>query len=424
MSLFTYEALDRSGKSVTGEIEAASRDEAIKKIRSQGQFPRKINSKGGGASEKSAAANASGKSGAMSAAKKKRRASGAVGFKKLTMFTRQFSTLIDAGLPIVKSLNILAEQQPKGNLKHCLESLSEDVSSGKSLSEAMKDHPKVFDNFVVNMVKAGEIGGVLDVIFHRLAEFREKSAKLKNKVFASMAYPTLVCLFAGGILSLIIIFIIPSFKTMFKKEGKQLPYFTQIVLDIADFLMSAQILWLVAAVGLLIGAYVGIQSFPQGKYFMDNIKNRLPVIGLIRRKSGIAVFCRTLGTLIASGVSILESLSIIKLATRNAVIVEDIGKIYDSIREGESIADPLRTSKVFDRIVADMVAVGEETGELDKMLLKIAENYEDETDTLVSSLMSMLEPVMIIGMAISIGSIVIALFLPIIGMMENATKAG
>jgi type IV pilus assembly protein PilC len=414
MGIFTYEALDRSGKSVNGEIEATNRDEAIKKIRAQGQFPRKITGKADPANKAKGAVAGGGK--------KIKRATGGVGFKKLTMFTRQFSTLIDAGLPIVKSLNILAEQQPKGNLKNCLEGLSEDVSSGKSLSEAMKDYPRIFDNFVINMVRAGEIGGVLDVIFHRLAEFREKSAKLKNKVFASMAYPVLVCTFASGILALIVIFIIPNFEKMFKKQGKTLPYFTTIVLDTAHFLMSPNILFLFAAIGLLIGAYVAIERIPQGKYIMDNIKNKLPIIGLIRRKSGIAIFCRTLGTLIASGVSILEALSIIKLATRNAVIVEDIGKIYDSIREGESIADPLRTSKVFDRIVADMVAVGEETGELDKMLLKIAENYEDETDTLVSSLMSMLEPVMIIGMAVSIGSIVIALFLPIIQMMDDASK--
>lgn len=416
MPLFTFEALDKSGKSVTGDIEANTRDEAIKKIRSQGQFPRKVLAKADPGDKSKAGASGKG------VKTTKRRAAGRVGFKKLTMFTRQFSTLIDAGLPIVKSLNILAEQQPKGNLKHCLESLSEDVSSGKSLSEAMKDHPKVFDNFVVNMVKAGEIGGVLDVIFHRLAEFREKSARLKNKVFAALAYPVLVCFFASLILILIIIFIIPSFKDMFKKANQKLPYFTEIVLNTADFFMSWQVLYLFVGIGVLFAIYSGINSFPSGKYFFDNIKNRIPVFGLIRRKSGIAIFCRTLGTLIASGVSILESLTIIKLATRNAVIVEDIGKVYDSIREGESIADPLRTSKVFDRIVADMVAVGEETGELDKMLLKIAENYEDETDTLVSSLMSMLEPIMIIGMAVSIGSIVIALFLPIIDMMDIASK--
>lgn len=415
MPLFTFEALDKSGKSVAGDIEANSRDEAIKKIRSQGQFPRKVVAK--------AEAGDKGKAGASKGPKiVRKRAAGRVGFKKLTMFTRQFSTLIDAGLPIVKSLNILADQQPKGNLKVCLESLSEDVSSGKSLSEAMKDHPKVFDNFVVNMVKAGEIGGVLDVIFHRLAEFREKSAKLKNKVFAALAYPVLVCFFASLILVLIIIFIIPSFKDMFKKNGQRLPYFTEIVLDTADFMMSWHVLFLFAGIGVIFAIYSVINNFPAGKYFFDNIKNRIPVFGLIRRKSGIAIFCRTLGTLIASGVSILESLNIIKLATRNAVIVEDITKIHNSIREGESIADPLRTSKVFDRIVADMVAVGEETGELDKMLLKIAENYEDETDTLVSSLMSMLEPIMIIGMAVSIGSIVIALFLPIIDMMDHASK--
>ncbi len=419
MSVFAYEALDRSGKSVKGEVEAGNRDEAIKKIRAQGQFPRKVNTKSSesaGQSKKIKQATPTAKT------KSKGSSFGHVSNKQLTNFTRQFSTLVDAGLPIVKSLHLLAEQQAKTKFRTIIDTVAEDVSSGKSLSDALKEHPRVFDNFYTNMVKAGELGGVLDVIFHRLAEFREKAARLKNKVLAALAYPAFVCFFSGIILLGIIVFIIPKFEVMFKQMNVNLPQATAVLIEIARFIMSPQVFLLIFGFGFIIGLYYLVKYFPKGKYFIDSVKNKIPALGLLRRKAGIASFCRTLGTLIASGVSILEALNIIKAATDDSLIVEDIGKIYNSIREGDSVAEPLRQSKVFDKLVADMVAIGEETGDLDKMLLKIADNYDNDVDNLVSAMMSMLEPLLIVGMAVSIGGIVICLFLPMISMMEGMTK--
>ncbi|PCJ59732.1 MAG: pilus assembly protein PilC [Planctomycetota bacterium] len=413
MALFNYEALDRAGKLVKGELEAGTRDEAIKKIKAMGQFPKKISTKSGGGK-----AGTSGRTSVKIRATRK--SAGRVGARYLTLFTRQFSTLNDAGLPIVKSLDILSDKQESKNMHIALTAISEDVSSGKSLSDALKEHPKIFDNFYVNMVKAGEIAGVLDIIFSRLADFREKAAKLKNKVITAMAYPAFVCSFASFILLGIMIFIIPLFRKMFKDMGqKSLPPMTEIVCSISDFLISPSIFFLFIGGIVVTFLYFASQKSPQIKYFTDMIKNRIPILGTIRRKAGVAIFCRTLGTLIQSGVSILEALNIIKLATRDSLIVEDIERIYNSIREGESIADPIRESKVFDALVADMVAVGEETGEIDKMLLKIADNYDEEVDQQLERLMSLIEPIMIVGMAVVIGTIVIALFLPMIGMMDG-----
>jgi type IV pilus assembly protein PilC len=421
MAVFQFEALNASGQEVKDEVEAPTKEEAVAKVRGLGYFPTKVAEKAG---KKKVARRERGPGPA------KRKAAGTglgwVSTKQLTSFTRQLSTLQDAGLPVLRSLRILEQQQKPGMLRNVIKQVGEDVEGGATLSEAMARHPKAFDRLYSNMVAAGEAGGVLDVILQRLADFLEKAQKLRRKVIGAMIYPAVVLTIATGITLAIIIFLVPKFAAIFLDFGvKEMPWMTQVLIDISEWLLRGSPPgWVVILLSPIIVAliYRLIRQAYIGRYAIDTIKIKIPIMGQIVSKSGIARFTRTLGTLISAGVPILEALTITRETTGNEVYGSMLRKVHDSIREGDSFANPLRASKCVDSIVVNMVDVGEETGELDKMLYKVADNYEDEVDTLVSSLVSMLEPVMVVILGGIVGFIVISLYMPMIALIQTMTN--
>lgn len=393
MPTFVYEAVDSQGKEVKAEIDAASEKEASDKIRALNYFPTKVLPKGA--------------SSALGTPQSVARRRGGLSFglrvsaKQLTQFTRQFATLLDAGLPMVRSLDILYTQFKPGLLKDTIGFVKEDVEGGSSVSEALAKHPRVFDKLYVNMAKAGEAGGILDQILTKLAEYMEKTQRLKQKIVGALVYPAAVVTIAGAILALILVFIIPKFEEMFREmELGDLPGPTMVLITTANTIKS---FWYIVVFVpfILIAVVQMLGRTPKGRYTIDMIKLKFPIFGLIVSKEAVSRFCRTLGTLIQSGVPILNALSIIKNATGNAVVARAVENVHSSIREGDTIAEPLRHSGVFDDLVVNMIQVGEETGELDKMLMKVADTYESEVDTLVGALMSLLEPILIIGMGLT-----------------------
>jgi type IV pilus assembly protein PilC len=418
MPTYVYEAVDSRGQRAQGEIEAANEAEAQTKVRGLGYLVTDLKPKGGRSRGKAAAA-------AMPGARKKTATIGnSVRTKVLTAFTRQLSTLISAGLPIVRSLRICEELSKPGVLKNNLIDMTEDVEGGLPLSEAMAKHPRTYDKLYVNVVKAGEAGGVLDQMLERLAGFMEKSEKLKKQVVAALIYPTAVITVAAIILYLIITMIVPKFRDMFASmtASNQLPLPTEILLKVSDILGAYWYLFIFSPVAAYI-VYRLIRATYAGKRALDTIKLYIPIFGGIVRKSVLSRFARTLGVLITSGVPLLEALSIVREATGNAVVSDAIGKIHDSVREGDDIAGPLDQTRICDRMVVNMVAVGEETGELDKMLIRVADSYDDDVDALVSGLMSLLEPIIIIVLGMVVAGIVISLFLPLIKMMTDLSDA-
>jgi type IV pilus assembly protein PilC len=411
MATYTYRALNSQGQEVKSEIEAGSSDEALNKLRARNLFPTSVKEKAG--------KRAAPKAGAVAAPKQKKTMTiGGVKAKHLAQFTRQLSTLINAGLPIVRSLKILRDQLKAGVLKNALIDVHDDVEGGTSLSEAMAKHPKTFDKLYVNMVRAGEAGGILDQILDRLAMFMEKAERLKKRVISALIYPAAVVTVAGIIVLVIIGYIVPQFEKMFEEIGGELPLPTRILVKAGHIVGDFWYLFIFVPVGVFI-LYRLIVASNAGRYAVDFVKLRLPVFGMIVNKSAVSRFSRTLGTLITSGVPILEALNICKEATPNAVVSRAVSRVHDSIREGESMAGPLAASKVCDSMVVNMIDVGEETGELDKMLLKVADTYDEDVDALVSGMMSLLEPILIVGMGVTVGFIVIALFLPLVELMKN-----
>ena len=408
---FTVEAVDQKGNKVKKEVTADDRDDAMAQVKDMGLYPTKVKESGGGGGNAAVQGTAEDK-------KTRTFTIGGVSLGLLTQFTQQLSTLQDAGLPIVRSLKILEGQQKPGVLKNALLDVAEDVESGATLSEAMGKHPKCFDRLYVGMIKAGEAGGVLDTILDRLAMFMEKSLKLKKKVIGALVYPIVVTVVAVLILAGIMAFVIPAFQKMFDETGIQLPAVTQLLIDISYFVKNYWFL-LPGFPIVAILAFKLTASHPKGKFLLDKFTLYMPVFGTILYKSTISRFCRTLGTLVSSGVPILESLSITREATSNDVIAKAIDEVHASIREGESIARPLQEAGIFDDMMINMVDIGEETGELDKMLVKIADNYDDDVDIAVESLSSIIEPILIVGMGGAVGFIVIALFLPLISLIEK-----
>ena len=419
MATFTYEALNTGGQEVKAELEAPSKEEAVAKIRGLGYFPTKITEKG--AKKKISAKKA--------ALRSKKKAAGAgfgwVGVKILTQFTRQLSTLNDAGLPILRSIRILQEQAPPGLFRNVLKEVGEDVEGGATLSEAMAKHPRVFNSLFCNMVAAGEAGGVLDIILQRLAEFMEKAQKLRRKVIGAMIYPAVVITIAAAIVAFIMVTVVPKFYEIFRDFDTTLPAPTVFLITVSEWFALGTPpgwVWLLFSPLIAIITYTVIRSSQGGRYVVDLIMLQVPVAGQIMAKSSIARFTRTLGTLIAAGVPILEAINITKDTTGNEVHARALGKVHDSIREGDTFANPLRVSKVVDSIVVNMVDVGEETGELDKMLMKVADNYDEEVDVLVASLVSLLEPIMVVVLGLIVGFIVVALFLPLVSLISSLSS--
>ncbi|MHC4308999.1 MAG: type II secretion system F family protein [Planctomycetota bacterium] len=413
MPVFKYEALDSQGVAIKNEIEALSQKEAVSKIRNMGYFPTKVHARG---AAKKAATKAA------TRPKRRRGAGGKVRIKYITQFARQLSTLQDAGLPILRSLRILQDQQKAGTFKKVIGYVGDDIEGGSTLSEAMGRCPRAFDRLFVNMVAAGETGGVLDLILSRVADFMEKAQKLKARVRSAMVYPCVVLGAAFTILLLLMWKVIPQFETVLTEmtEGATLPKITQVVLAIADWI-ATQYGWafLLATPFVIIFLLRLIKQVRTGRLVLDTIKLKLPVLGQLSSKVAVTRWTRTLGTLISAGVPILDAINVTRETAGNEVFADMLGNVHNSIRQGDTFAGPLRQSKTVDLIVSNMVAVGEETGDLDKMLLKVADNYDEQVDVLVASLMSLLEPIMIIVLGAVVMVIVLSIFLPMITIITK-----
>ena len=432
MPTYTFEALNDAGKPQKGTISAANPDEAAARIKSQGFFPTAIREQ---KAKKGAANKGAGKGGGDG---KKKKAGditisfGGVSSKQLTAFTRQMSTLQDAGLPILRSLAILEQQQKPGPLKKALSDVHEDVSSGAALSDAMAKHPKAFNTLYTKMIAAGEIGGVLDLILARLADFLEKAAKLKAKIISAMIYPAAVIGVASVIVVGIMLLIVPKFIEIFDDFGTEMPALTLFLIEASKWLAGPLlpdgqrgdmpfpgVILLVFLPVILWFLLKLIRKTSGGKYVVDWIMIKAPIVGNLVRKSTIAKFTRTLGTLVNAGVPILDAITITSETTANAIYANALKDVHDSVRQGDSFAEPLRKAKVCDPIVVNMIDVGEETGDLDKMLLKIADNYDEEVDVAVAGLVSLLEPIMVVVLGGIVGFIVVALFLPLVKLMNS-----
>ncbi len=414
MPTFKYEALDTSGNEVKDSIEATNEAEASAKIKSMGYFVTKLTVTAEGPAGKGKKKKKFGKS-------RKTFTIGRVKLKQLVTFTRQFSTLQDAGLPVLRSLRILERQMKPSVLKNALIDVVDDVESGSALSEALGKHPKCFSKLYVNMIKAGEAGGALEVILQRLADFLEKAASLKSKIIGAMVYPAVVIFVAIAILTFIMVSIIPKFKKIFDEFGLTLPWATQTLIRVSNWM--AEFWWTIPLfpVGLYLLMKL-IRLTRAGNYALDRAILWIPIIGDLIEKTIVARTMRTLGTLISSGVPILEAINIVRETANNAVFERMFQRVFESIREGDTIADPVRESRLVDDMVVNMIEVGEETGDLDTMLYKIADFYDEQVDVTVKSLISLLEPVMIVFLGFTIGAIVISLFLPLIKLLEGLSK--
>ena len=424
MPRFNYVALDARGQEASGLLEAASSNAAISQLRQAGYFPTSVIEDAISSSD----GNDAGRRAATSArVTKPRTKKGIVLFKRkkvkskiLMIFTRQLATLIDSGLPLLRSLNVLAKQERDKVLKKTINSLADSVQGGSTFSDALALHPRIFNNLYVNMVKAGEVGGVLELVLTRLSEFQEKAAKIKNKVLSAMVYPIIVMTMALGIMGFLLVFIVPRFEAIFHDllGDKPLPPVTQFVLGVSNFMKNHGLVLLAALVAIVF-LYNFIGRTRRGRFAIDTFKLRMPLFGNLNRKTAISRFARTLGTLVTSGVPILQALNITRETAGNAAIARAIARVHDSVKEGESIVQPMEASNSFPPMVVSMVDVGEETGKLPDMLLKIADVYDDEVDNAVAALTSMLEPIMIVFLAVIVGTIVLALFTPLISIITG-----
>jgi type IV pilus assembly protein PilC len=415
MPTYVFEAMDNTGMEIKDAVDAPSEAEAQTKIRDKGYFVTKITEKGRakkgkGATKKKTPGKK--KSGGFTLA------FGGVGAKQLCTFTRQLSTLQDAGLPILRSLRILEGQSKPGPLKSSLIGVIEDIQSGSTLSEAMAKQPKAFDNLYVNMVKAGEAGGALEVILQRLAEFKERAQSLKRKVQGAMIYPVAVLTVATAIVGFIMYYIIPKFKKIFLDFGTELPGITMVLINTSDAVVNYFYLAPAIPFGLFLMIKI-IKKNKTGAFIVDWIVLRIPLMGQILQKTIVARTMRTLGTLISSGVPILEALAIARDTAGNAVFHKAFDNIILAIREGEPIAVPLKESRIVDDMVVNMVDVGEETGALDVMMYKVADVYDEEVSVLVEGLINMLEPLMVVVLGLIVGFIVIALFMPLVKLLND-----
>jgi len=413
MPTYQYEAMDTTGGEVKDTIDAVSEEEAQQKIRSMGYFVTRLTEIAGKKKKDK-------RKGLQTEKRKKTKVLtlGGVNTKQLVMFTRQFSVLQDAGLPVLRSLKILEGQMKPGVLKNSLIDVVDDVESGNTLSEAFGKHPKCFDRLYVNMLRAGEAGGALEIILRRLAEFKEKSLSLARRVKGAMVYPCVVVAVAVAILSFIMIVIIPKFEKIFLDFKMKLPYLTEMLMATSRSFVKYWYVIPIVPIALIITMKL-IRLNRSGAYILDKIKLKIPVAGMIIEKTIVARTMRTLGTLISSGVPILEALSIVRETAMNAVFEEMFQRVYESIREGETIAGPMRECRLVDDMVVNMIDVGEETGDLDTMLNKIADVYDEEVDVLVESLISLLEPIMIVILGFIVGTIVIALFMPLLELLDG-----
>ncbi len=419
MPIYQYTAMDSTGKEKKGKVEGRNEQAVATLLKEQGMFPTGIKLISGGTKLKGKASS-----------KKLRKKSKInlnvtigtpkIPLKDLTLFTRELSILLDAGLPLVRSLRTLEKQSKNRIVKDIIGESATYVEGGATFSEALSRNPKSFDVLYINMIKAGESAGALEIILKRLSEFMEKAAKIRRKVKAAMVYPVVVLVIAFLVTSLLMIFIVPQFKKIFSDllSGIPLPPVTEFVITISDFVRSKSYVIVISLI-VIFFVFKLLKLTRHGAYYVDMIKYRLPLFGTIISKASIARFSRTLSTLMLSGVPVLNALLIVRNTAGNFVVSRAVQKVHDAVKEGEGMASPLGATRVFPEMVISMIEVGEETGKLPDMLVRIADTYDDEVDKAVEGLTSMIEPIMIVLMAIVVGTIVIAMFLPLIKIIEN-----
>ena len=424
MPRFNYIALDARGQEASGLVEAPSTNAAISQLRQAGYFPTSVVEEAIRGLDGEVARQRAAK---MAPTTKPRAKRGIVLFarrkvssKILMIFTRQLATLIDSGLPLLRSLNVLAKQERDKVMRNTINKVADSVQSGSTFSDSLALHPRIFNDLYVSMVKAGEVGGVLELVLTRLSEFQEKAARIKNKILAAMVYPIIVMTMAVGIMGFLLVFIVPRFELIFQDllGDKPLPPVTRFVIGLSGFMQHHGLI-ILGLVVVTVALYKMIGRTRQGRLVIDNFKLRMPLFGNLNRKTAISRFSRTLGTLVTSGVPILQALNITRETAGNAAIAAAIARVHDSVKEGESIVQPMEASRAFPPMVVSMVDVGEETGKLPEMLLKIADVYDDEVDNAVVALTSMLEPIMIVFLAVIVGTIVLALFTPLISIITG-----
>ena len=392
MAVFVFSGRTRGGQTINGEMEAANREAVVARLRSQQVIATAVRTKPRDITIPGLSAK--------------------VSDKDIVVFTRQFATMIDAGLPLVQCLEILASQQDNKTLKKSLTEIRQAVEGGATFAAALKQHPKVFSSLYANMVEAGEAGGILDTILNRLAGYMEKAMSLKKKVKSALIYPSTIITVAVVVVIFLLVFVIPTFKAMFDGFGAALPLPTAIVLELSRLVRNYFVVGLVAVAGVIVAIrwWYGTTS---GRTNIDRLLLRMPIVGILIRKVAVAKFTRTLGTLISSGVAILDGLDITARTAGNKIVEMAVLRTRASIAEGKTIAEPLRESGVFPPMVVQMIAVGEQTGALDAMLGKIADFYDEEVDTAVANLTSLLEPLLMVFLGIVVGGVVIAMYLPI-----------
>ena len=434
MATFQYIATDSSGNELRGTVEAGDRASAIATVRAQGLLPKALGEVKGVSSPSKPAPKKPSKE----AAKKKSGLNaeikinirlpkflrGRIKTKVLTQFTRQLATLVNAGLPLMRGIDVLKRQMKDAQMLEALNGIGDSIAAGGTFSEALTAYPKIFDKLYVNMVKAGEAGGVLEVVLGRLAEFAEKSEKIKNKVKGAMIYPCVVLVAAIGITWFLLVMVIPKFEAVFNDMlgGAALPPLTVAVINASKFMQEHGIVIVVAAVAA-VALFKLVGKSEKGAYFLDALKLKMPVTGTLAQRSSVSKFTRTLGTLLSSGVPILQSLVITRDTTGNRVLTNAIQNVHDAVKEGESMTEPLSQCKVFPPMVTSMVEVGEETGALADMLTRIANTYDDEVDNAVAGMTAAIEPALIIVLAVVVGTIVIAMFLPMIKIISTVSGA-
>ena len=421
MPQFIYTAMDSNGKERKGKIDSPTEEQAAAALKKQNLYPTSIKAAKGAKVSSSKKKSGGG-------AKKKKGGSGlnmtigtpVIKRKQLTIFTRQLAILLDAGLPLIRSLKTLERQSKDPIIKMVIGETADAVETGATFSESLAKNPKSFDKLFLNMIRAGEAAGAMENILNRLASFMESSARIAGKVKSALIYPIVVLVVAGGVTSGLMIFIVPNFTKIFDDllQGEPLPAITQWVITTSE-IMKNQALVCIAGIVAFIIALKLIGKTKGGKYVFDWIKYNMPLFGPIIAKTAISRFARTLGTLMASGVGVLQALNIVKETAGNEVVSNAVQKVHDAVKEGEGIAPPLSATKIFPEMVVSMIEVGEETGKLPDMLEKVADTYEEEVDNAVGALTSLIEPLMIVGLAVVVGTIVIALFLPLTKIIEK-----
>ena len=417
MAKYQFNALDAKGKEVKGVVDADSENSALAALRKKGLFPTSVE-RSGDKKKKASTAKGGASTGKRSMEIKLPSLTTRVKTKQLMTFTRQLSILINAGLPLIRALQVVQRQEKNPILRNAVIGMADAIQGGSTLADAMGSYPKIFNRLYVNMVKAGEVGGILDQILDRLAEFMEKAQAIKGKVVSAMVYPVVVLCMAVGIVTFLMVFIIPKFQAIFNDllEGAALPPLTQFVMNMSKMLTSRAPFVVGGVAGLVILLKL-VGRMPKGRLVIDRFKLRMPVFGNLAQKTAIATFSRTLGTLMRAGVPVLQALNIVRDTAGNAVIAHAAENVHDSVKEGENMTPPIEAAGVFPPMVVSMVEVGEETGALPEMLIKVADTFDDEVDNAVAGLTSVIEPMLIIFLAVVVGTIVIALFLPLISII-------